>query len=72
MLYQLDLQDADDFSQNITDMVVLEALTPVSALSWAGTREHWLGQAIEHWPDKRGYRDALLRRYAGLTGLDLP
>ena len=72
VLYQLDLQDADDFSQNITDMVVLEALTPVSALSWAGTREHWLGQAIEHWPDKRGYRDALLRRYAGLTGLDLP
>ena len=54
------------------DYVVLMAMTPDSALSWAGTRELWLGKAIEHWPDERGYRDAVLRWYAGLTGLDLP
>ena len=50
-----DLRDAGDFSQNITDYVVLMAMTPDSALSWAGARELWLGQAIEHWPDKRGF-----------------
>jgi hypothetical protein len=72
VLYQLDLRDAGDFSQNITDYVVLAAMTPDSALSWAGTREHWLGQAIDHWPDKRGWRDSVLRWYAGLTGLQLP
>ena len=72
VLYQLDLRDAGDFSQNITDYVVLAAMTPDSALSWAGTREHWLGQAIDHWPDKRGWRDQVLRWYAGLTGLSLP
>jgi hypothetical protein len=72
VLYQLDLRDAGDFSQNITDYVVLTAMTPDSALSWAGAREHWLGQAIEHWPDKRGWRDSVLRWYAGLTGLALP
>jgi hypothetical protein len=72
VLYQLDLRDAGDFSQNITDYVVLMAMTPDSALSWAGAREYWLGQAIEHWPDKRGWRDAVLRWYANLTGLGLP
>ena len=41
-------------------------------MSWAGAREYWLGQAIEHWPDERGWRDAVLRRYAGLSGLGLP
>jgi hypothetical protein len=72
VLYQLDLRDAGDFSQNITDYVVLMAMTPDSALSWAGAREYWLGQAIEHWPDKRGWRDAVLRWYANLTELGLP
>lgn len=72
VLYQLDLRDAGDFSQNITDYVVLTAMTPDSALSWAGAREYWLGQAIEHWPDKRGWRDAVLRWYADLSGLGLP
>jgi len=47
-------------------------MTPDSALSWAGAREYWLGQAIEHWPDKRGWRDAVLRWYANLTELGLP
>jgi len=72
VLYQLDLDGAGDFSQDITRYTVLAALTPDYVKPWAGDSEVWLLTALRRWGDKRGIRDWILRRYAGLTGLGLP
>jgi hypothetical protein len=73
VLYQLDLAGAGAFSQDITRLVSLAALTPKYAEKWGGPRETKLLDALENrWKDKRGIRDWILRKYAGITGLGLP
>jgi hypothetical protein len=74
VLYQMVLNTAPDFAQDITKYTLLAVLTPASAEAWAGrnTREQFLQHHIELWPDHRGFVGTITRWAERRAGLHLP
>ena len=73
VLYDVTLNNADDFRKDITQMVLLAYLAPAAAKAWAGASERWLQDAMRtSWGDDRNSLDSTQRRIFGIYHIGLP